>query len=482
MDETVIIRPASAVWIGWWRFALAAAGVSVLAAACLVPPLWVLLVVLGLVVAAITLRYPVAGLCLLAFSVPWGGGFPVGIAGIPMTSTEIVTGALGVAWLVSGATCRRIPLGTRLWLPYLGFFLAAIVLSATQASDTHASLREILKWSEMIAVYLSAAWFVRTRRDMLLVIGALVVAGVSQALLGVVQLAFQLGPSAFIRAGFLRAYGTFDQPNPFAGYLNIILPLALTMGIFGADRTQRPFFRLAAALLVLGVLVSESRGALLAGLVANAIVLGYLWWRFRFLAWTGVVAGAAGAWAATFGLVPQGPFEKVMGAVGLGNVSFGNVTNANFSAVERAAHWLAGVRMFATHPLLGVGIGNYAAAYPAYHPRGWYAALEHAHNYYINIAAEAGVFGLVSYLLMISAALWYSCAILRRTQDRLFRAVALGALGALVATSFHNLFDVLYVHGMAALLGLLVALVAVSIRMSAQVETPAEAGSPEAAI
>lgn len=118
--------------------------------------------------------------------------------------------------------------------------------------------------------------------------------------------------------------------------------------------------------------------------------------------------------------------------------------------------------MFAAHPLLGVGIGNYGAAYPAYHPRGWYASLDHAHNYYINIAAEAGVFGLTAYALWLGSALWYSYASARLEHDRAWRALLLGVLGGLVTTSVHNLFDVLYVHGMTALLGLLFALIPAS--------------------
>jgi O-antigen ligase len=193
-------------------------------------------------------------------------------------------------------------------------------------------------------------------------------------------------------------------------------------------------------------------------------VLGFAIRPLKVLAWLGALAGAWGGWLASYGLVPIGPFAKLLNAVGLGGVSFGNVTDANFSAVERAAHWLAGVRMFATHPLLGVGIGNYADAYPHYHPRGWYDPLEHAHNYYINIAAEAGVVGLAAYVLLVGSALWYSYATLKSVRNRLLQAAVLGVLGALVATSFHNLFDVLYVHGTVALLGLLMALVPVALR------------------
>jgi O-antigen ligase len=452
----------AALWRALWLI-LALASIS---ASFLLPPLWAAIGVCGLAAVLVTLRWPVAGLVLFVFSVPWGGGFPVPLAGAPVTSTELIVAALTAAWLVSGVVERRLPLGTRLWTPYLILFLAVIGASMTQAVDLHASMREVLKWLEMTLVYLAACWFLRSRRDLHIVIAALALAGVSQAMLGYIQFGFHLGPQAFaVRGNFIRAFGTFDQPNPYAGYLNMVFPLALTMALGGGTRAGQPLYGVAALLMAGAVLVSESRGALLAALVANSIVLAILYWRYRLLASVAVVIGAIGGLLSTFSLVPTGPFERLLDAAGLGNVSFGNVTNANFSAVERAAHWLAGVRMFATHPLLGVGIGNYADAYPAYHPRGWYDPLEHAHNYYINIAAEAGVAGLLAYLLLIGSAVWYCCALLWRLRDRRLLAVVLGVLGALVATSFHNLFDVLYVHGMAALLGLLVALAAVSARL-----------------
>jgi O-antigen ligase len=287
---------------------------------------------------------------------------------------------------------------------------------------------------------------------------------VSQALLGYVQSGYGLGPEAFVHGLFLRAYGTFDQPNPYAGYLNMIMPLAVAMGALAPSSLQRRLYRAAALVLFGALAASESRGALLAGVLALIVVLALIY--RRIVLGTALAAGAAlvGAWLAVYGLVPLGPFQRLLAAIGLGSVQFGNVNNANFSAVERAAHWLAGVRMFAAHPLLGVGIGNYADAYPMFHPRGWYAPLAHAHNYFINVAAEAGIVGLIAYTLLAGSALWYTWAAMRRLDGRTDRAAVLGVLGALIATNIHNLFDVLYVHGMVALLGVLMALVPVAAR------------------
>ena len=416
-------------------------------------------VLAGLAATAIVLRFPVVGIVGIVLSVPWGSELSVHGGTSPITPTELLVALLGIAWIGVSVRDRVNPIPRTLWTPYIMFFLGAILLSVTQASDLRATVPEILKWIEMAVVYFMTVRFIRTRRELHAVVAAVILAGVSQALLGYAQFLFQLGPAAFgVHRPFFRSYGTFDQPNPYAGFLNMTLPMAIAMTAL-AERTWERRMALASAVVIAAALLSsQSRGALLAGLVGCGLVLGFLSVRVRACEKLIGLFAPFVALAGAFNLLPSGPINKLLSTVGLGGVSFGHVTNANFSAVERAAHWLAGVRMFATHPFLGVGNGNYAAAYPRYHPRGWYASLEHAHNYYINIAAEAGIVGLLTYTLMIGAALWYSYASIRQVHDRLCYAAALGVLGALAATSFHNVFDVLYVHGMAALMGLLVGL------------------------
>jgi O-antigen ligase len=425
-------------------------------------------VVLGVAAgAAVALRWPVPGLALIALAVPWAGGVDLLPPPFPITLVDILIAAVGTAWVVRSIVLRVNPLGTPLWTPFIGLFLAAIVLSVSQAADWHASLREIVKWAELLVVYVAGGGFIRTRRDVRFLVAAIVVAGVGQALFGYIQFFFGLGPEAFAAQRFaLRAFGSFDQPNPYAGFLNMTFPFALSLSLLGKRGAERGWYRVAAVLIAGAILASESRGALLAGFTASCIILAMMLPRLRPLWWGGLWALLLGGWLTALNLIPASPFQRVLNAVGLGNVSFNSVTDANFSAVERAAHWLAGVRMFATHPFLGVGIGNYSDAYPRYHPRGWYASLEHAHNYFINVAAEAGIVGLTAYVLLVGSALWYSCAAIWVSPRGHIRAVTFGVLGALIATNLHNLFDVLYVHGMVAFLGLVMAFVPAAFRMA----------------
>jgi O-antigen ligase len=136
------------------------------------------------------------------------------------------------------------------------------------------------------------------------------------------------------------------------------------------------------------------------------------------------------------------------------------VTDANFAVVERMAHWQAGWQMWSEHPWRGVGMGNYAPVYPAYHIPPWEEPLGHAHNYYLNVAAETGLVGLLAYLLLWGAAFWQALRATRQSAGW-ERAAAIGVLGVLVHLSVHNLFDNLFVHNMYAHVAVLLALLPV---------------------
>ena len=100
------------------------------------------------------------------------------------------------------------------------------------------------------------------------------------------------------------------------------------------------------------------------------------------------VLGIIGAYIA--GKIPSSAIDPILTKIGVINISFTNPSPDNYANSERVAHWIAGIHMFQDHPLLGVGIGNYQDAYSAYHLGIFVVPLGHAHNYYINIAAEAG--------------------------------------------------------------------------------------------
>ena len=437
-----------------------------MALAAVVLPVPLAVAALGAVaIGTLLLARPEVTLYLLVFSVPYESLHEVQVGGLNATITEYIAFCGGAAYLMRCALDGRMNLRWASWRWALLLFAAAMIASMSQASDLKLSIKELLKLGEMLLTYLLVVKYVnspdRLRRLLLFV----VLAAGSQALLGIGQAAAHFGPASFARGALLRGSGTFDQPNPFAGYLNLTLPI-LFAGVVAGVPLVGTLTGPALVLLSAGVFLSVSRGALLASLVAAAVILAV---RIRpsrqFLVAGGVFFAALMA-GSVVGLVPAAVTDQVTGALGLSNVDIANPTPVTWPIAERLAHMLAGLHMFADHPWLGVGIGNYAAAYPKYQVAPvWINPLGHAHNYYINISAEAGVLGLAAFLIVLVSAFVIVGRSYRRASDPAAKVLALGVLGVLATVAVHSFFDNIFVHAMEAQLALVVGLATVACRM-----------------
>ncbi|MBI5245207.1 MAG: O-antigen ligase family protein [Elusimicrobia bacterium] len=70
-------------------------------------------------------------------------------------------------------------------------------------------------------------------------------------------------------------------------------------------------------------------------------------------------------------------------------------------SLSRLSWWLSGLRMFADHPWLGVGTGNFPSAYLAYKT----GAVQHtlyAHSSIVGLLAETGLLGFLSALALVA--------------------------------------------------------------------------------
>jgi O-antigen ligase len=129
-----------------------------------------------------------------------------------------------------------------------------------------------------------------------------------------------------------------------------------------------------------------------------------------------------------------------------------DITAENYPVVERLAHWQAALNMAVDHPWLGVGFGNYEIAYPQYRLFNWDEPLGHAHNYYLNILAEAGLLGLLAYGNVWAVIIWITWRA-RKHPDILSRFIIIGLLGSWTYLLVHSMFDNLYVNNLFLHLG-----------------------------
>lgn len=418
---------------------------------------------------------PIVGLGLIALSVPFGDALRFPLEGLSLTATDALLGlavisAAAQACATRGAVLRNM----HFWIP-LTAFLVIGTLSLTIAPSWPLALKELVKWLEFGLAATITAGLVQKPAQRWFLATAVLLGGLFEAGYGLNQAASGEGPLGFLLGGgFLRASGTFGQPNPFAAYLAVVLTVAGGLGIAASRDRFRPLLTLPglAALLAAGVLVvalaaSLSRSGLLALLVGLVVMLVAHDRRMLALLALAMLAGAALGLLGGFGLLPGFITERV--SVVFENFSLFDprevpLTSSNFALVQRMAIWQATWEMFLDNPWTGVGLGNFDVLYPAYALPGWPYPPGHAHNYYLNLLAEAGLLGLGSYLALLAVlarGLWRALAATAdglSTDDALRRGLALAGLGLLAVLTVHHLFDNLYVHSIGVLAGLIVGL------------------------
>ena len=433
----------------------------------------------------IALRFPWIIWPIMGAGLPFAGAIHVG----PVSSLDLLVMATLALWFVDGVRRRSLQLH---WSPLSRLVLvygAALSLALLQAHDLGEASKEVLKWGQLAAILLVARSMLTSRQAQWTV--AAVLGGAAlQAALGLYQFIFQIGPEWFIISGrFMRASGTFAQPNPFGGYLGLTLPVAVSLAIWAwsdgwlpAMRPDGPttqadgvwavglrhllvasYYLATAGIIGIGVVASWSRGGWL-GAMAGVGVVVFFRNRKTLLVMAGLAVLLLGALllgSFSTAIVPSPIAERVQDLpqyVGGGDVLQQPVTDDNFAVIERLAHWVAALRMWNQSPWVGVGPGNYAVVYPTVQMPRWDDPLGHAHNIYLNVLAESGLIGLSAFLtLWLGTAAWLMRRRRQTASNAWANAYALGLLGMLAHLTVHNIFDNLFVQGIYLHLGILLA-------------------------
>ncbi|MCD6344941.1 MAG: O-antigen ligase family protein [Anaerolineae bacterium] len=460
--------------------ALVALGVGLLIVRAPLLEAFILLLIAGVAIGS--LLEPLVGVSAALLCGPLAAWLAAEVPQVPVQLGRELFLVAVAAWLLRKLARRDvyIPWSPLLW-PLLAF-MGVTLLSLWQPADLWMGFMEWAKWGQLLLMFLLVYDRIQGRESPTQAtskrrIAALVVVitggALFQAAMGIWQYGLRgYGPENFaLGEGLYRAYGTFEQPNPFGGFLGLVgallagLLLAVALDVWQKKRLPPAWvWLMGVAWLVVagGVYLSWSRGAWL-GFGAALLVMGVVLprrglWGIVLLAL--LVGGGIGLYhtgrlpapvaSRLTGFLAYTRFEDVRGAA---------INNTNYAVLERMAHWQAALEMWRANFWSGVGFGCYEAAYPEYHLLNWPFALGHAHNYYLNLLAETGILGLGAYLLFtgtLFARLWQATRRLTGWQ----RGLALGLIGAGTQFGVHDLVDNLLVNNVHLYVGALLALAA----------------------
>lgn len=264
------------------------------------------------------------------------------------------------------------------------------------------------------------------------------------------------------------ATGTYINHNHFAGLLEMILPLCLALALYHWRRAshhsrQRSFrdfldrlghpeilkslvLLLVAILLFVAIMFSLSRMGLVSALVSLAIlaVLASVGRRFGRVNWK-LLAACLAIGAAITVWIGAGPVVD----------HFARLSHDEPLAAEtsdgRVAEWKSVAKLIRRHPWTGVGLGCFEFAFTRFQSTQLTLIADHAHNDYLELAAELGIPGAAVFFSLVFFVVVRAARATLRAQSNatrsnfspsnVERALTIGAVAAASALLVHSTAD-----------------------------------------
>lgn len=387
-------------------------------------------------------------------------------SGFDLASGRVLVLYFLAVWFVMSLADKNIKINLSLQTILVLAFLSLAVFSMKEAWDGERAIRKILVFLSIFPLY-----FLITSKEnkkyVYRILDALFIGGFMISSIGIVQFALQFflgidpimdfwseiiaplfygntfgaevisNPSWLVNIGgatLLRAFSLFPDSHMFSFYLGLLIPILASFILFGKGKDSESFIirnKVLLYLFFLTMIVAElltfSRGGYLGMILGLGIMLFLSWKHLDFLkkAFLGIVFSA---FILGIFFTNQSFIYRL-----LSSFDFNEGSNS-----ERIKNWNQGAEVFDNNFWLGVGIGNYSREIS---PSADYRTPIYAHNTYLDIGAEMGIFALVLWLLLFGVTIYQLYDLSDQAEKDSDVSLSLGLIGSLVWFLVHSFFD-----------------------------------------
>lgn len=243
------------------------------------------------------------------------------------------------------------------------------------------------KW---VLMCLIAPLTIGNRKDLTTVAAVFIISGSIAAAYGWIQ--FFTGWD-YLRSETLEPYGngflavgTFNHHLTYGGVILIVTAMAISFTIFTDEHSGRIKNALLSIIALISLAFSFARSAIIGA--GAATVAGTFMLKPRVRRWALMAA-------------PILLFSLIFAVPGMGGRFMRIFGNGEHTESTRVLLWRTSLNIIADHPLIGVGQGNFSRLFDRYKAPGVYNSTAHPHNDYLSAAVDAGLIGLVLYIIMI---------------------------------------------------------------------------------
>jgi O-antigen ligase len=254
-------------------------------------------------------------------------------------------------------------------------------------------------------------------------------------------------------------FGPYVNRNHFAGFAELIIPVALVPLVLGKVRRERWVIVGILALIPIGALfLSASRGGIVSFAVEVSVLV--LLMLLRRSVGKHILAGAV-VMLLAFVLVSWLGVHQIL-------ERFSSMQSLEASTSKRASMRQDTWHIFRDHPVIGTGLGTLQIVYPPYESLYDGKIVNHAHNDYLEALAETGIAGGLCCAWFLALLFYHSLRQLLPSNTSFAAALRLSGLVACCGFLTHSLVDFnLHIPGNALLFFLSAHLAAGGIRAQA---------------
>jgi len=362
-------------------------------------------------------------------------------------------------------TGKAVIAGKSILLPMLAFAALAFLQTLSLGTRTEANLAV---WNaisadpyqtrffalQMLALTAFLALLYRyacTERRIRVLVYTVLAIAVASAIFGILRQTTQQQETGFLLPLLRRnqGYGQFINKNHFVYLMDMAFGLGLGIILGGGAKRDRLMIYVALLFPIwIALVLANSRGGMLA-MIMQVIVAVLLLTSVPALSENYQLQKIAQSAMLKTALLIVLVVGVALGTLWVGGdrlvtnfegVSSEFTTDIARPGVSRNEIWRATLKMFAAHPIVGVGLGGYWIGITAYHDASGLMTPQEAHNDYLELLASGGVAGF-------ALGVWFVVAVIRRARENLLadvgymRAVRLGAILGLVGVAAHSLVD-----------------------------------------
>ncbi len=314
-------------------------------------------------------------------------------------------------------------------------------------SRFNGGLASVICYSLLYWAFVANFW----KEDAIKLIKILLSSAVLVSLYGILE-HFGIDKDIWVQDVQSRVFSTLGQPNWLGAWITALIPTTWIFVINSKRRTLSFWVYSTLSILFFWVLIfTKSRSGILGFVVAFAIFwTGYFWLNLKeykkhlnpfmalclsFLAIC-LISGTQFT-PSLFSLFKNTSHQKEVVAQGPALE-----TGGTESGTIRRIVWNGAMQVWLHYPVFGAGVETFAFSYYKYRPQEhnlvseWDFIYNKAHNDFLNVAANSGTVGLLSYLFLIGAAFYLFAKKFVGYESRVWNLALLAGFVSLSATNF----------------------------------------------